>query len=463
METDDNKYLIKIGEREVDSFKVQTLVLSGPRQPIGLLDFIIDMRKSKVFNDLDLKDDVYAWRKSDNQKIFGGYVDELFYNGNLAALLCRGGNKDYEHAVIRGYRFLNTSTTKISYFTARLVFKKSKIQFDTQLLRELDLRSRPHVVIIPVQNLKINGKFSTGNVTFYSPSIFEEDRVISESKAGQEDVDWASAIPRARVIVESTNFYDAILEGYEAISTAIDLITLRSDLSFTKLHGSQARPSFSNVKHLSRLTLLPKVFCKEQKASDACFYDLRIIRETEMEFNGTPENYFKPISKLLDVLAHKRDSELTKDQRLIARSIRWLRLSIHTVDPTTKLLDLWVSLEFATQGLSSRRFTEEQIIALKEHIQRMDFGAIRLSENQIDAIKGKFDMLNDAPLLEKISHFIRDNNIPFTNSEFELVKQARKKRNDIEHGKGNVEIEKEELENLQSLIERIILTRASKL
>lgn len=461
MKPDDRIYQVKIGEREIDNFEVVRLIAPGAKQPVGLFDFIVDMTKCKEFDNLDLKDDVNVWRRTDNKKVFGGYVDELFYNGNKAAFMCRGADRDYEHIKIRSYLFLNTNYAKISYFTARLAFKKSKIQFDARLLRQVDLRNRNYIVIMPVQNLILEQELVVSGTVFYQPSDSDEDKIIENSKTGKEDLDWNGKFPRAKVVVESTNFYDAILIGYEKISRAIDLLTLRTNLSFTRIDDSDFRPQFSNTKYLSRVSLPEKAFCKEENAPDTCFFDMRTIKETELKLEKDSSEYVIPVLNLLNDIATKQDSELTKNQRLIARSLRWLRLAIHSVDPITKLLDLWLSLEFAARGTGSRRFTDEEIKSIKEQTKQIKLSGRDLSEEQVYAIEGKLDMLNDAPLIEKVKQFVKQNDIAFSDVEFETIRKARKKRNDIEHGKGNVEVDREELEKLQSLIERIILARAS--
>jgi hypothetical protein len=121
---------------------------------------------------------------------------------------------------------------------------------------------------------------------------------------------------------------------------------------------------------------------------------------------------------------------------------------------------LWHALEFAAHGLSSdKEFTENDIEQIKSKMQEIKVNGIPLSSKKLEILVDKIGQLNDAPLMVRLREFVSKKSIPFDDSEFKTIQQARKKRNDIEHGKDNVEIERYELEKLRSLIERIIIAR----
>jgi hypothetical protein len=61
--------------------------------------------------------------------------------------------------------------------------------------------------------------------------------------------------------------------------------------------------------------------------------------------------------------------------------------------------------------------------------------------------------------MARIRKFITEKEITFSDSEMLLVKKSRDKRNDVIHGRRNVDVSTEELDKLRSLIERLILAR----
>jgi hypothetical protein len=116
-------------------------------------------------------------------------------------------------------------------------------------------------------------------------------------------------------------------------------------------------------------------------------------------------------------------------------------------------------VEFAVSGIpAEKKFNQLDIEQIKSNIKD-EVNRTPLSDEQYEILEDKIDQLNNAPLMARLRDFVSKNSIPFDDSEFKLIQLARKKRNDIEHGKGNVEIKRYELEKLQSLTERIILAK----
>ena len=451
-------YYAVIGDRIME-IKVLKLDPGRPGNPIGSFEFTISITDPSL-KMIDCKDDVYAFRKADGVGVFGGYVDELFYTDKNAVLICKGGNKDYDK-LKSSFNFLSPNPYKIQYFLARLMFKKNKIHFDGELTRRMNLIEREYVIIMSVKNLEISSDFEIANATFYNPLNADEDKIIRESTTGKIDPDWNEKFPRVKVTVKSTNFYDAIHLGYEKIAKTIDLIALRCDVLFPTFKDTYKLLDFSNDWYFSRVSLPTKIFCKEKESSESCLFDMRLLAETILKPED-PKKYLEPILNAFGNIINKADTDLTNSERLIVRSLYWLRSGIHSINPIDKLLSLSLSLEFATSEIRPAKiFSKQEIRRISKYLIKLGEGDTPLSSKQLEILTKKIDDLNNAPLLSRVEKFIKDNEIPFTKTEFELIRQVRRKRNDIEHGKKNIEVEREELEKLQSLIEKIIFIRAN--
>jgi hypothetical protein len=156
-----------------------------------------------------------------------------------------------------------------------------------------------------------------------------------------------------------------------------------------------------------------------------------------------------------------------EQQNTIILSIQWLALSIYSDDPIVKLINSWNSLEFAVSGLSSNeKFSKNEIQILKEELPKFfdylrENEVLNLSIPKIKIFMSKLNYLNDPPIMEKIRTFLSDHKIPFDENEMNLIAESRKKRNNIQHGRKHQIINENELEKLRSLIEKILLVRAS--
>jgi hypothetical protein len=452
------EFSVHLGDRvlENDIFMF-TLIEPGPGKRIGRAHFTVPIEKNKSFDDVDLKDEVKIFRKTDSKLVFGGYVNELTYSGKQAVFICEGGQRTFKIQRI-STEFLNFVPVKAIYFTTRVM--GAKAVFSPDLIGGLDLREKEFIVIAPIRNLILKRQITIGDVNFQVSLDSEDDHIVRKSETGQTDPDWNGNFPRARVVVKATNHFDAIMNGYEKISRVMDWMAFRSDISFTKFDSSEDLLSFNNFKYFSRATLTSKVFCRARYTREVCLYDMQSSMGTTLSLEYDVEKFLAPAWNLFKEVISKQDSELTETQRLAVRALYWLRLALHSNDSVTRLLNLWLSLEFASSGIKAgAKFSAEEIDAITKQIQAIRSSDKDLSGEQKKILSDKLSKLNDAPLMERMNKFIVDNGIPFTEREFGLLKSSRTKRNEIIHGRGNVQVEQQELDKLQSLIERIVLAR----
>ncbi len=84
-----------------------------------------------------------------------------------------------------------------------------------------------------------------------------------------------------------------------------------------------------------------------------------------------------------------------------------------------------------------------------------------LKPKQKEVLSKKLKMLNDPPLMEKIEHTLIDQLISLTEEENILLRMTRTKRNNLIHGREDVEVSDKELNKLRSIIEQILLSKAN--
>jgi hypothetical protein len=453
MGRDDDLYELKIGNRFLTRFKIIGL---SKKPPIPTLDFSCDLNVSEI-NSIDLKDQVSLVRRSNNEIEFGGHVHDLSYSERSAIFMCKGGNS-FMHNLKVTFEFLNTNRLKIAWFNSRLAFKKEHIKFQDIMLKQVNLANKEYICIIPIRNIILSGEVSINDVTFYSNFASPEDKMIRDSNKGKRDPDWKEIPTRARVKVVAEDFYAAIKDGRHRVSNSVDIIAFRNDLSFPFV-GDNKKLDFRNVRYFARVDLTTKIFCKETAAPDAVLFDHRTVEETTLRLESDEESYLTPVVELFEDII-RSDAELSKEQRITALGLHWLKLGIHATDPETKLLNLWQAVEFAANGISvDRKFNQTEIGQIKSEIQNITINGIALSEEKRAILADKINQINNAPIMVRLRDFLSKNSIPFDDSEFEIIQNARRKRNAIVHGKGGVVIERYELEKLQSLIERILLAK----
>ena len=151
---------------------------------------------------------------------------------------------------------------------------------------------------------------------------------------------------------------------------------------------------------------------------------------------------------------------MTQDEKNLLMTLHWLRRAIQSGDNKDKMLDLWTAMEFLISGTKvNPLFCNDQ----KDAIKRLLGANLDLTTEQKKALFDKIDMLNSPPLKVKIYALKKTLGIDLTDEELELIDTARNKRNDIIHGKRDVDVYDKELNKLRSIIERLLIGRISDL
>ena len=451
-----NSHYIKVGERLLEKDVTITLLQKpGPSVRLARAHFFVNMSSNPEFQKLDLKDQVEIYSKDKDELVYRGYVQYLGFGKDVAYFECELGPRTFRVEKLT-VEFIGFRSVDTLYFVTRA----SGLTFVPAPEMKINLSPRDFVVITPIRDLIIKDLFRFGNVEFYPVFDTKDDLIIRKSKMARREPDWGSNFPRARIVVKASSHFDAIEIGYLKIKDALNWFTFRNDLTFPVIDdlGEKSIVRFNYFKYYSRVRLSPMVYCREIETEHACLFDTRELLGNVLSIEYDPKEYFKPTKRLFEPIMTKTRSNLVQEEKNILLSLHWLARSIHQGNNVDKLLDLWTSLEFVISRTKVRKlFTKNLKKLIVKKIRELD-----LQQEQISVLKDKIAMLNDAPLMEKMRSFATQHLIDFTYSEWDLFRRMRVKRNDIIHGKREIDLSDDEIEKLRGMIERILIEKTNE-
>ena len=312
---------------------------------------------------------------------------------------------------------------------------------------------------MPIRDLIINQSFKVGDVEFYQKFDGLDEALIRKSNTGRSNAFWNGNLPRAKTEIKAVQFYDAIMKGYNTISKAIDVISLRTDFTYPliSINGAPKYFNFSFYQHLVKVRGNILVYCREVGTEAHTFFNTESVMENILSLEIDPETYFGEVNQLCSNLITKENP--TQEESHILQVLHWLRKSIQEGNNKDKFLDLWVAFEFITSGTSiPKMFEKTEISSLIEMIDKTGF-----SQDKKEAIKSKIVMLNNPPLMEIFNYLRNTYDVKLTDWELEILHKARNKRVDIIHGKKDVEIQPEELTKMRTILEKMLIKKITYL
>ncbi|MCH9658395.1 hypothetical protein K0U27_06830 [archaeon] len=450
-----DKHEIWIGSRKFDQ-GIFLMSLMHPKSGKDICEFFIDYEKNPILNDIDLKDAVKVIEKESKKNVFGGYVDHSSRSHNSQFFACEGGTKYFSHTKT-AFTSSNISSFELADFIARCAGQT--IKFDDSIKPKLDVRD--FVLIMPIGNLALQENITIANTTIYHKLDSVEDHLIRIQDFAYQDLDWNGNNLRIRTKISADNYFDAIMKGYQKISTVIDCIAFRSDFSYPNYKQNKQIHDvlFSCYRHFSRIKVHPKIFCKQIGSNGHIIFNLKTITENKLVFDYGAKDFFNLVNALFEKLLLKDKNTLNQNERSVLSSCHWLRLGIFADDRIERLIYLYNSLEFAISGISpTKQFSASDLELIREKIQ-----GLSLSDTQLNKIKIRINDLNSSSLLEKLEFSCKEYDISVEDGEWELIRSIRTKRNDIIHGKKDVMVTQEELEKLRTIIEKILLEKMNKI
>lgn len=423
----------------------------GRENRIGTAQIWIDLNKNPDFNNVDFKDEI-----------------EIRDNSNT--ILMRGYIKNYQSSENTGFLSIQDLTLKMESGKVTAEFNRMKPVDSMGLLAEFgeftfktdfsyNTTPRAFEVILPVQNLVIDQTFKIGDVEFYQDFTTLDDSMIRKSNTVRTNPLWNGNFPRARILVIAHQFFEAITKGYEAICKAVDVISFRTDWTFPSIDIDDKKIFFifSYYKYLSRVKSSTLVYCREIETQAHTFFNLESIIDNVLSFDIDSQEYFTPVNQLFDTFL--KNNDITDEEGRILQVLHWLRKSIQEGNREDKFLDLWVAFEFLTSGTSMPKlFQPDEVSKLKKLIEKSD-----LSKEQLSDLQFRLNQLNEPPQMAIFNYLIKTLDVKFTNAEFKILSDARKKRTEIIHGRKNPDIKEEELNKMRTILEKVLIKKISVL
>jgi len=301
----------------------------------------IDLEKNPDFLNCDLKDELEVFDKENQMVIFRGLIKNYSRDVNHGFIIAQDLSLKLETTRIGGaVEFINMNPADT------LLLMTSSIEIQVIHNLPINIEEREFVIIMPIKNLIINGSFKIGDVEFYQDFHSKDDELIRKSSNGLDNKEWNGNYPRARIIIIADQFFSAIKKGYSKISSAIDLIALRTDLSFpvVRIGDSENNLNFSYYNSLSKVNIPSTIYCRERYTDSFTIFNMEMLMETILALEFKPQNYFIIINKMFDHLITKGNN--TQEEKNLPYALHWLRMAIQSKDNKDKLLDLWTAMEF---------------------------------------------------------------------------------------------------------------------
>jgi hypothetical protein len=377
-----------------------------------LVTFRINLKENQEFRDVDMKGPVLIFMNNEPKPRFFGHVESYRVCDGFGVVELKDQLK-LKHERVGIFEPINLLPADI----LALLIESSGIQYNPPSDLIYDDSERDFVIIIPVKNFKTNENFKIGEVEFYCSFNNIDDSFINKSKNGKEP-DWTDNLTRAKTVVKANSFFKAIKQGYSVISSAIDVIAFRTDLSFPSIVTNSCLCDLEYDFHvqLARVKIPTVVYCREKDGDFRVIIDIETVRDEMLFFEGrSSEKFFKEVKELCDGLLLKTD--LSPADKKFLQVLHWLRKAIQEGNDEDKFLDSWIAFELLISGEGSKKIS----------------------------------------LLHKFDQLVKKLRIPFSTSERERLTGLYDKRNDLVHARKDIEIDEDDLNKMRTIIEKVLI------
>ncbi|PAY14887.1 hypothetical protein [Bacillus sp. 7705b] len=303
----------------------------------------------------------------------------------------------------------------------------------------------PYLVLLPIEDLLLkNTEFGLGDVTFLTKNEafnrykgFEEK--YNQNLLGQFDI-------FAQTIVESDNAYDAYLLGRQKVQDAIDMIILLSkNERVFNLYNLGNEPNEWNRLRLyqnpkcSSLYYVENIIGLEHILGDSKNTWVKTSLGVDSQF----ERMFRELDWFEEKLYKKQAGQYSILEKQLFNAIKWLNRSWKAEDIEDKVIYTNISMEFLVDKIKTDPFLPDDIIQEFKKLlkQLLKEKSDIFTEEYSRKIKDKsFGKLKDPPLKIKVQTLIRQLSIPITDEDFSKLWKVRDYRNDLVHGKDELQI-----------------------
>jgi hypothetical protein len=414
-----------------------------------LVTLRINLKENPEFRDVDMKGPVLIFMNNEPEPRFLGHIESYRVSDGFGVVELKDQLK-LKHERVGIFEPINLLPADI----LALLIESSGIRYKPPSDLIYDDSERDFVIIIPVKNFKTNENFKIGEVEFYCSFNNIDDSFIKKSKNGKESV-WTDNLTRAKTVVKANSFLDAIKQGYSVISSAIDMIAFRTDLSFPSIISNSCLCDLEYDYHvqLARVKIPTIVYCRDKEGDFRVIIDIETVRDEMLFFEGrSSEKFFKEVKELCDGLLLK--TELSPIEKKYLQVLHWLRKAIQEGNDEDKFLDSWIAFELLISGEKSEKiFSIEDLDNLTNLIRDSPF-----NDSQKNALMSRIQStINSNPLMQKFDQLIEKLQITFSTSDREKLTGLYNKRNDLVHGRTDIKIDEDDLNKMRTIIEKVLI------
>lgn len=456
---------VTIGGVDVSEHVVDVKVVSALNKPdsatfrllasvvdLPILDYNAQVAISRFADTPDgwLPSDPGSWRSTEQEGIsehllFGGVVEAAIASGEDVEITCTGGFLELSDSDL-GRLFTNIPDQERGYS----IFRIAGIPDASMKSEGFDpLPEESFEVLVPIDDVTPDSAVRIGRVTFYpsdlsSPASRELARRMFSGTGKETELNrsFFAGDGLARVVTRSSSLYDAEQAGLSIIDEALAWITVRA---------RDARGSLNK-----RLT----EFRRSANLARPRRGGLVIVRGTMTgrSWVRVPGSRRRP-----SLLALSEGSSFLQPELQVempfgeSQALAALSRAHATSDETTSILALWEALEFyAGDTKVAPLFDKAQRRALRAAIR--DHGP-DLTDEQNRRLNDVVGTLNSAPLFVRLRAAVINDAVPFTETEFKVLRDLRDARNSAVHGDVAVPLNEHTLRVGLSFASRMLVQR----
>lgn len=313
--------------------------------------------------------------------------------------------------------------------------------FDGKLLRVR--------IIIPIYNLKLcNTNFSFNEVSM-CPSLPEDvNNFVEGSNFKQEFLgkDTTYAI----VQITAADFIDAYNLAIVKVNRLLDWLSCVKNFSLNQINENILCWDYKLSKSLPKLTTY--FYGDIQNREYKLIMDAQAKKASEtLNMGSENKNFTELLQEKFEIIYQENIVNLIS-------AIHWLRRAREYGDLKDKLLDYFTCIEFViNKQKTNKLFSKEKRKEIRDLVKPI------LNQDSFNRFQDYLSNINSPSFKSRLDSFLEENKVDLTHLELQNLENMRKKRCLIEHGSVDVQIYENELRLLGNAVEKLIISKLSKI
>ncbi len=320
---------------------------------------------------------------------------------------------------------------------------------------------REFELIIPLQGLNITNKLQLGKCLISSKT--PEIPIIKNSSSFIRFNNYV------HLKIKGESYYEAFIDGLKVVETLVNLLSFRIKLpTFFESYDFRDQRSFVKVADI--------LYLKDIKYDSELIIHLPWLKPTDFGRVELIDYYFRPVRGISEYFVDP-DRKLTVEEEKELWILYYLNLAENNLDRKVAFLNLWIAFEFMISRFSPKVGKEFKSSEIKDirtfctnyySTKTSELTEIlkkkEISEDLLKKKKERYEMIqkriiqlinekfNETSINKRVKKLLEDCNIKLSTKEWEIYKEARKKRNGIIHGRESYEVSNEEYNVISKII-----------